>query len=109
MTYDRFTNYLRDAAEIGDEERFRAEVGYPADMLYSPEDYIKIMHIIHIAACGTFKDLVEDRNMSAFSRYYGIPYRTLQHWVSGERSAPPYVMQLIAFAMINDIPTEELD
>lgn len=105
MTYEMFSNYLADAAEIDNEERFINEIGFPPEMNYTPENYARVIHIIYTAARGTFKELVAGRNIAAFSRKFGIPYRTLTHWINSDRTAPVYITQLIAFAMVNDIET----
>lgn len=34
-------------------------------------------------------------NMAAFSRKFGIPYRSLQNWTGGEREAPDYVLDML--------------
>ena len=33
--------------------------------------------------------------MAAFSRTFGIPYRSLQNWVGKEREAPDYVLDML--------------
>ena len=32
-----------------------------------------------------------------FAGYFGIPLRTLQHWESGDRSCPKYLLDLMAY------------
>lgn len=34
-------------------------------------------------------------NLATFSRKFGIPYRSLQHWVGGDREAPDYVLDML--------------
>lgn len=49
----------------------------------------------------TFKEL-RDRsgmNMTQFSKYFGIPYRTIQNWESGERQCPSYLLELMAYKL----------
>lgn len=41
-------------------------------------------------------------NLRAFSKRYGIPYRTLQGWIAGERECPPYVRELLERAVLED-------
>jgi len=36
-------------------------------------------------------------NRSEFSRYMGIPLRTLEEWEAGRRQMPEYVLRLIAY------------
>jgi len=34
-------------------------------------------------------------NLATFSRKFGVPYRSLQHWVGGDREAPDYVLDML--------------
>jgi DNA-binding transcriptional regulator YiaG len=34
-------------------------------------------------------------NMATFSRTFGIPYRSLQNWIGGDREAPDYVLDML--------------
>lgn len=36
-------------------------------------------------------------NKTEFSRYIGIPLRTLEEWEAGRRQMPDYVLRLIAY------------
>ena len=36
-------------------------------------------------------------NRTEFSRYIGIPLRTLEEWEAGRRQMPEYVLRLIAY------------
>lgn len=38
--------------------------------------------------------------MADVSRFYGIPYRTLQDWFSGRRHPPGYVLVLLGDALM---------
>lgn len=38
-----------------------------------------------------------DVNRTEFSRYMGIPLRTLEEWEAGRRKMPDYVLRLIAY------------
>ena len=37
-----------------------------------------------------------------FGKWLGIPMRTIQNWENGQRSAPSYVVELIAFRIEHD-------
>lgn len=37
-----------------------------------------------------------------FSEYFGIPLRTLQHWESGDRACPKYLLDLMAYKIENE-------
>lgn len=49
----------------------------------------------------TFKELREQSgmNMSEFSRYFGITYRTIQRWEYGERNCPDYLLSLMQYKL----------
>jgi len=38
-----------------------------------------------------------EMNRTEFSRYVGIPLRTLEEWEAGRRQMPDYVLRLIAY------------
>lgn len=49
----------------------------------------------------TFKELrvLSGMNMTAFGQYFGFPYRTMQHWESGTRNCPVYLLSLIEYKL----------
>lgn len=103
MTYRKFLNRIQNAKEAENEEIFIGEEGYPADEPLNAEDYIKAMHLIYAASNGNFKELLSGRKIAPIARAYGIPYKSMQKWVSGERTPPEYLIRLVAFAIINDL------
>ena len=47
-------------------------------------------------------------NRTDFSRYVGIPLRTLEEWEAGRRQMPDYVLRLIAYyTKIQQLITEK--
>lgn len=38
-------------------------------------------------------------NLKEFSDMFGIPYRTVQNWDSGERTPPEYVVLMIEYIL----------
>lgn len=52
----------------------------------------------------TFKELRNQSgmNMTQFSKYFGIPYRTIQSWENGERQCPAYLLELMAYKLKNE-------
>ena len=50
-------------------------------------------------AYRTLKEIREilEVNRTEFSRYMGIPLRTLEEWEAGRRQMPEYVLRLIAY------------
>lgn len=41
-------------------------------------------------------------NLTQFSKYFGIPYRTVQNWESGVRSCPEYLLELMKYKFNNE-------
>lgn len=41
-------------------------------------------------------------SMSKMSKYFNIPYRTLQNWALGSREAPQYVLALMEYKLKNE-------
>lgn len=52
----------------------------------------------------TIKDLRTSHRMTMteFSRYFGIPYRTIQNWEYGARECPTYLLELMAYKLDHD-------
>ena len=44
------------------------------------------------------KTLVKSSGMTqtAFAKRFGIPLRTLQHWIAGDRECPKYVIAMLS-------------
>ena len=38
-------------------------------------------------------------NLTQFSRFFGIPYRTIQNWERGERKCPEYLIDLMKYKL----------
>lgn len=52
----------------------------------------------------TFKEIrqASGMNQKQFSEYFGIPYRTIQHWDQGTRQCPKYLLELIQYKLENE-------
>ena len=48
-----------------------------------------------------FNDLKQRAKMSSpqLADYFNIPYRTVAKWASGERSCPPYLLELMEYKL----------
>lgn len=40
--------------------------------------------------------------LADFSRYFGINYRTIQHWDAGDRSCPEYLLKLMEYKLTKE-------
>ena len=49
----------------------------------------------------TFKELREQSgmNLTEFSKFFEIPYRTVQNWDAGTRACPSYLLKLMQFRL----------
>ena len=106
---------LRIAAEdCSSLEQYIAEEGgslpeecYPADVSrYAP---IKILIFIwELAHDFNFRKLrqISGLTQAKFAQEYGVPPRTLEKWDTGERTPPPYVIELLAADVITELVEE---
>lgn len=48
-----------------------------------------------------FKELRKQSgmNLTQFSKYFNIPYRTIQNWERGERQCPEYLLELMEYKL----------
>lgn len=55
-----------------------------------------------------FKEIRElsGMNLTQFSKYFEIPYRTVQHWDAGSRPCPPYLLALLEYKLRNEGKTK---
>lgn len=104
MTFETFYSLTLDATEFTDPEAFTAECGgsvpdeLPVDQLLAIlADVYTYAHDRSVAAIRSITGL----SRAAFSRAYHIPIRTLENWDAGVRACPPYVLDLLAYAVIN--------
>ena len=56
----------------------------------------------------TFKEIrqASGMNLTQFSEYFEIPYRTLQHWEHGTRQCPEYLLKLMQYKLNIEKETE---
>lgn len=106
MEYKKYIALVGECVNAKTAEDFMAEYGYPEDCEWSPEGLIKAMQIIFAVSRNDFASIVEGLNVSAFCRAYHIPLRSAQNWVSGERKPPEYVVQLIGYALLSELPKD---
>lgn len=76
-------------------------------MVNNPPSGGETAEIIQAVANGDVKGIVGE-NIKKAADKYGIPYRTLQNWMLGQRSAPDYVIKMLGFAALSEIESESL-
>lgn len=104
MTYSEYLGFVFEA-EYASAEVLCAQYGFPADCPWGAKTLVEVFKIIKAVADNDIKAIV-GINMARTAEYYGIPYRTLQKWVSGERKAPDYVIKMLGYAIISELPRE---
>lgn len=58
----------------------------------------------------TFKELREQSgmNLTQFSAYFEIPYRTIQHWEYGTRQCPEHLLKLMQYKLDQESKKEKI-
>ena len=103
MTFETFYSLALDATEFTDPEAFAAECGgsipdeLPVDQLLAV--LADVYAYAHDRSMTTIRAMT-GLSRIAFSREYRIPLRTLESWEAGVRACPPYVLDLLAYAVI---------
>ena len=109
MLLSDFHKLRISAEDCSSLEQYIAEEGgslpeecYPADgSRYAP---IKILIFIwELAHDFNFRKIraISGMTQAEFVREYRIPRRTIEHWDVGERTPPPYVLELLAADVVS--------
>ena len=109
MIYNYYLALVGEAGAYADKDTFVVSYGYSEDSSYSPENLQRVLYIIYAVSNNDFVEVagLSGLTFSQFYKKYGIPQRTAFGWKNRERQAPPYVLQLIGYAMIAEIPIIE--
>ena len=108
MIYNYYLALVGEAGAYADKDTYVGAYGYSENCPYAPENLQRVFYIIYAVSSNAFLEVasLSDLNFSKFHKKYGIPERTAFSWKNRERQAPPYVLQLIGYAMIAEIPKE---
>ena len=109
MTYSDFLRLTMDASEFDAREDYIAEVGGSVEPSIQDDKLIPLLE-----ACWTYGHdrtvatvrTITGMSRAAFARDYRLPLRTVENWesdTSSARHATGYVVDLLAWAVINDI------
>lgn len=109
MKYNDFLRLSMDASEFDKREDYIAEVGgsVPPSV---PDD--KLLTLLEACwAYGRDRTMTTVRTITglsraAFARDYRLPLRSVENWesdTSSARRAPGYVIDLLAWAIVNDL------
>lgn len=100
MTYSEYLEFVRAAAKCSDLEELTTSAGEQGESLDN-------CGIIFAVSRGDLKKLVGRQSARAFGLKYGIPDRTVQLWIKGERSAPEYLILLLGYAVMSEKSKEK--
>lgn len=107
-SYSYFLTLVDDAKKTENKAIWIAEYGYPADCPYSGENLLKILGVIFDAAHGDIKNIVKNNgDAMAVSQKIVVPYRTVQNWVFAKTTPNEGIINLVAYALVGDIPEEK--
>lgn len=113
MTFNLFLTLYNEALEQPNLDRYILERGWQEWMNnYSADKISAILKKIYSLANADNKCKAvfnEFHNLKEISETFGIPYRTVQNWNSGQADPTDYLIMLIAYAVINDIIEEKTD
>lgn len=114
MNYTEYLCRVDDAKQSETEAEFLRDYGYPSD---DAETLVIWARIIFAVARNDWQELVTVagekfdglKTPTNFGRYFDIPYQSLRQWLHKRREPPIYIIQLVGFALISDLPSEETE
>lgn len=108
MNYQKYLAYIEEAKNYDSAEEILMEYGFPSDCEFIAESLAKVFDIIFAVSRLDFQKIIEvsGKNPSTIYTSLNVPIRTAQHWVSGDRNPPTYILQLIGFALISELEKE---
>lgn len=109
MTYEYYKTLLGEYINLGrSREQLLGEIGYPAEIPFGVDEFVKAISIIAAAADGDIKVLIELSGLKGteFARKYMIPYSTVCDWSQGNRKPPEYLPIMIGYILITELPHE---
>ncbi len=115
MNYTEYLCRIDDAKTHETADAYLMEYGYPFDCPYDAQTLIIWAQIIFTASRNDWKALTEIaiekiklfKSAAGFAKYFEIPYKSLRNWIEGRRQPPIYIIQLVGYALISELPEEE--
>ncbi len=113
--YTEYLDRVDDAKQNETVEDFLADYVYPAP--YDAETLVIWARIIFAVSRNNWRELVvvagemSDgfKTAATFARHFGIPCKSFQHWFYERREPPVYIIQLVGYALISELPVEDED
>ncbi len=117
MTYTEYLCRIDDAKANATWEEFLGEYGYPADCPYEADTLIIWARIIFAASRNDWETLTQAASeqfkgygkTTNFARHFEIPYMSLTNWINKSRKPPIYIIQLVGYAIISELPRIEIE
>lgn len=103
MTYNNFYGLVLNAAKYLTAEDFAAHESLPPFMPNDTDKAFEIYRLTFAASRKDFNEIVKSHKLAEISRKFAIPYDTIHKWSSGNATPAPYLVNLIAYALCNDL------
>ena len=112
MNYTEYLCRIDDAKVNAAWEDFLGDYGYPADCPYDAKTLIIWSRIIFAASRNDWEALTEVtaeqfpgyKKLTNFAKHFEIPYMSLTNWINKSRQPPVYIIQLVGYAIISELP-----
>ena len=105
ITYSQYLAYVEEAKKCKTARDFMTEYGFPTGCPYTADGLIKFCEIIFAVAQSDFNEISKIGGRG-FSKKRHITAHSFNNWVSGRRKAQVYMIELLGYSMLADLPTE---
>lgn len=104
MRLSEFQKNLILASECENEEKYLKKKGIEVYEEDNPT-HVALAKIWELSHDFNFRKLrqISGLTQAKFAQEYGEPPRTLEKWDTGERTPPPYVIELLAAEVITEL------
>lgn len=110
ISYSEYLAYVEEAKNYKTYREFLAEIGYPFNCPYTAEGLVKFCKIIFAVSqmdYNALSDLSVANNRNAFARSRNLPIPTYKDWAGQKCKSPEYVVELLGYSMLGDLPLEK--
>lgn len=107
MTYKQYITYIDEYINLGcSSNKLLEKIGFSPEHDLSAEGLLKAVNIISAVAEKDIKRLVELSGLkgATFCKKFGLPYRTFSSWIRNQRNPAEYLLTLIGFVLITELP-----
>ncbi len=110
ITYREYLEYVEDAKNYKTSGEFLSGIGYPANCPYTAEGIAKFCKIIFAVSrldYNALSDLSVANSRNAFARSRNLPIPTYKDWAGQKSKSPEYVVEMLGYSMLADLPIED--